>query len=687
MSTNRRNDIDRQLWCLGRTLSVAFMSGALAAMGACGAGEDSGDGSGGNGVGDSGPTGSGGATGGWSGSGGAATGGNAGSGGSAGSQSGCTTPADCPAIDTLPANCAEILCKQGECVYVARDQDGDGWPAQQCQTQTPGVIVESGSDCDDTSKDVSPSGWDGPAGEGLADGCDDGLDNDCNGIIDDGRLSDGSSCACSPGQTSPCAETPSGLPIDYPALGSNGKPLGECAFGSKTCLPNGTWGACTGAIGVKPETCDSNDADCDGVASAHDSDTPKHKFFCDEDSDDHLRLGAPSTEACSEPGTGCVGQWVRNPSPSQFDDCDDGNASSYPYAPELCDGKDNDCDGLTDEGNPGGGSSCDTGKLGPCKVGALTCKNGALVCEQNVFPATETCNGLDDDCDGTLDDGNPGGGATCDTGNQGQCAAGTRTCSSGQLGCVANLSPVPEVCDGKDNDCDGQVDEGNPGGGSSCDTGKLGPCKAGTVACSNGALSCVQNVFPSNESCNGVDDDCDGEIDESNPGGGGSCTVPGAKGICAASTWQCVGGTVKCQQTVFPTAEKCGNGLDDDCNGILDNGCPCATVRFFDNASSSSCTASGSGAHSTTYSSPGCQNIGDPVHDGAAQVTIQPTASCFAGARLRIHDYDNCSNSGAGYRDIDINCATQVQNVNLNCINWADKAASFQIFCTYPSTP
>jgi len=86
-------------------------------------------------------------------------------------------------------------------------------------------------------------------------------------------------------------------------------------------------------------------------------------------------------------------------------DCDDSNASVYPGAPELCDGLDNDCDTVVDEGNPQGGGSCNTGLPGVCSAGTFTCTSGSVVCEQNVLPSAETCNGLDDDCDGVVDEG------------------------------------------------------------------------------------------------------------------------------------------------------------------------------------------------------------------------------------------------------------------------------------------
>ncbi len=246
---------------------------------------------------------------------------------------------------------------------------------------------------------------------------------------------------------------------------------------------------------------------------------------------------------------------------------------------EVCDGEDNNCSGAVDEGNPGSGAVCSTGLQGVCGPGVIQCVSGALSCVQNVQPSAEQCDGADNNCAGGVDEGNPGGGAACSTAQAGVCAAGTRTCVSGGLQCVRDVAPSAETCDGLDNNCMGGVDE-SFNVGSACTNGSVsGICRDGTNQCQpNGTAACISTVLPGTrtESCNGADDDCDGSTDEGNPGGGVGCST-GQAGVCAAGTTSCSGGALSCVRNTAPSAEIC-DGLDNNCAGGVDEGFSIGTV-------------------------------------------------------------------------------------------------------------
>ena len=93
---------------------------------------------------------------------------------------------------------------------------------------------------------------------------------------------------------------------------------------------------------------------------------------------------------------------------------------------------------------------------------------------------------MDDNCDGHVDENFPDLGTACTVG-VGECqASGVKICSNDQMstGTVCSATPgnpTAEVCDGLDNNCDGVVDDHDPGGNLSCNTGNQGICSAGTT--------------------------------------------------------------------------------------------------------------------------------------------------------------------------------------------------------------
>ncbi len=238
---------------------------------------------------------------------------------------------------------------------------------------------------------------------------------------------------------------------------------------------------------------------------------------------------------------------------------------------EVCDNQDNNCNGSVDEGNPGGGAACTTGQSGVCSPGTLACTAGSVQCVRSVNPSVEVCDGLDNNCNGSVDEGNPGGGAACSTGQQGVCAGGTRQCTAGALQCVRVTGPSTETCDGLDNNCNGTVDEGFNVNGA-CTSSNPGVCAPGTFQCAGGVAVCTSTIAPGTrtETCNALDDNCNGQTDENNPGGGGACTT-GQQGVCAAGVNTCSAGALSCVRTTGPSTEIC-DGLDNNCNGTVDDG-------------------------------------------------------------------------------------------------------------------
>jgi hypothetical protein len=176
----------------------------------------------------------------------------------------------------------------------------------------------------------------------------------------------------------------------------------------------------------------------------------------------------PATQACFQ------GECVPVGDPSDRDgdgspvsvDCDESNHEIHPGATEYCDGVDNNCDTNTDEGCPpcteNESRDCGT-DLGLCIPGVQNCQGGTWSVCSGTGPSPERCDGEDNDCDGMVDEICP-----CEDEEEmdcgsivGACMQGVQRCNNGEwTGCWGGTLPVPEVCDGLDNDCDGLTDEG-----------------------------------------------------------------------------------------------------------------------------------------------------------------------------------------------------------------------------------
>ncbi len=282
---------------------------------------------------------------------------------------------------------------------------------------------------------------------------------------------------------------------------------------------------------------DGDDDDClDGVDN--DSDGYAEDVDCN---DNDSAINPSATEVCDGKDNNCDGNIDET-----FDidgdgyticgeDCNDNDAAINPEAAEICDGIDNNCDGVTDDA----GCNCTNGDMrscgsdtGECLPGEEICMNGQWsACSGAVGPASETCDGKDNNCDGRIDDGVTNACGTC--------------------GAVPS-----EVCDGIDNDCDGAVDNGIPDTPTTCGQGECG--STGVVQCVNGGLqdTCVPGS-PSDEQCgDGIDQDCDGSDL--------ACPLIDNDGDRYAEDVDCNDNDA----AINPGAEDiCNDGIDQDCSG------------------------------------------------------------------------------------------------------------------------
>lgn len=376
-------------------------------------------------------------------------------------------------------------------------------------------------------------------------------------------------------------------------------------------------------------------------------------------------------------------------------DCDDTNPNRAPGLSEICDAieRDEDCDpttfGVRDDDGDG---SPDARCCNRDASGNATCGVDCDDADPTVSPrSVEVCDNKDNDCDGTIDeDAAPatwyrdvdGDGRGDDASTLVACVPpGGHVLVGGDCDdtTAARRPGLAETCDGLDNDCNALIDDGDIAGlGDNCTTVELGACSLGTLRCSGvGGPQCVRRNEPTAESCNALDDDCDGRVDETIAAIGSACSVPGALGVCAPGRQVCDGAAgLRCSSVAAPTVEQC-SAADEDCDGNAYNGFACAP------GSTRGCSAC-SGAFTGTQSCDGACNWASTCNVASTTTRWAGTDPRFTFPAVCTTDFPACPDYTGRVRS----CGEQYCSCSgAFCCNPCTCAGQRCVFWQYDSPP
>jgi large repetitive protein len=402
--------------------------------------------------------------------------------------------------------------------YADADEDGYGDPAAPTAAcSLPEGHVENQQDCDDADGEVNPE---------RVELCGDGIDNDCNNLIDDDSPVNGSTWY-QDGDADGFGDPETPLTACEQPTGSSADST-DCDDHDDDILPSAD------------EICDGIDNDCDGDTDSDAID--QLTYFPDEDGD-----------GFGDPEEGVLGCSLPDEHVLDDTDCDDDEALASPEGSELCDGIDNDCDGDTDEDSEdllifyadtdGDGYGDLDSPFSACALPAGHSESPDDCDDEEALASPEldeVCgDGIDNNCDGNIDDDSPISAAIWyldgDGDSFGDLDEVLSACAqpdgytADSTDCDDNDDDIypgaAEICNGVLEDCDGVIDEGvtttyyfdgdSDGAGTAEDLEDSCSPSEGYILDGNDCDDSNPNISPYvNETCNEIDDNCNDEIDE-----------------------------------------------------------------------------------------------------------------------------------------------------------------------------